>query len=635
MRTISRAGLVLLILGVVVLLSEDATASPASTERVSVNSAGNEGNGASSDPAISADGRHVAFYSFASDLVAGDTNICGLANCPDVFVHDRQAATTTRVSVDSAGVEGNGESYNPAISADGRFVAFDSRATNLVSGDTNNSCDNNGDTVLDNCTDVFVHDLVTTMTTRVSVDSGGIQGNGSSWYPAISADGRFVAFVSGATNLVMNDTNGYQDVFVHDLQTGVTERANVSQFGNQANNPSGQGSVAISADGRFVSFPSFATNLTPETSTGNDFHVQLFVRDREVSVTDLVSQRTDGGPANGDSNASAISADGRFVAFDSGASNLVVGGSSGGRHVFVHDRLAQDTEQVSVDSSGNQANGPSYDPGVAATGRFVSFYSQASNLVAEDNNAESDIFVRDRQTGITIRASLSGEAGQGNNSSHTPEISSGGEYVAFRSNSTNLISGDTNNVEDIFVRDLGDADSDGEWDPFDPNDDNDLLTDATETNCGSDPLNPTSLPERLDTPGDDDGDTLVNEPLPPGAEAYDCDGDGYVGTAETHVGTSDQDPCGGTGWPSDLVPGGLQPNTLNVQDLGSFITPVRRFGKSPPHPDFDVRWDLVPGGTIGGAINLQDVAATIVGPTGYPPMFGGLRAFGRTCPWAP
>jgi Ca2+-binding RTX toxin-like protein len=168
---------------------------------------------------------------------------------------------------------------------------------------------------------------------------------------------------------------------------------------------------------------------------------------------------------------------------------------------------------------------------------------------------------------------------------------------------------------------------------------NDGCPGASETNaCGARALDAASRPERLDTPGDDDGDTLVNEPLPPGAEAYDCDGDGYVGTAEAHVTTSDQDPCGGTGWPSDLypgTPGGFQYNTLNVQDLGSFITPVRRFGTSPGDPDFDVRWDLVPGGTIGGAINLQDVAATIVGPMGYPPMFGGLRAFGKACPWPP
>ena len=165
--------------------------------------------------------------------------------------------------------------------------------------------------------------------------------------------------------------------------------------------------------------------------------------------------------------------------------------------------------------------------------------------------------------------------------------------------------------------------------------DGDGLADTTEVACGSDPFEDGSRPERIDTPGDDDGDTLVNEPLPPGAEAHDCDGDGYVGTSEEIVGTSDQDPCGGTGWPSDLVPGGLQPNTLNIEDLGSFLTPIRRFGKCAGHTEFDARWDLVPGGTIGEAINLEDVAATITGPSGYPPMFGGLRAFGKACPWAP
>jgi hypothetical protein len=171
--------------------------------------------------------------------------------------------------------------------------------------------------------------------------------------------------------------------------------------------------------------------------------------------------------------------------------------------------------------------------------------------------------------------------------------------------------------------------------PLDSDEDSDGLRDINEGPCGSDPLLASSLPERLDTPADDDGDTLVNEALPPGAEAYDCDGDGYTGTVEAHVTTSDQDPCGGSGWPSDLVPGGFQPNALNVQDVASFLTPVRRIGKSPPHADYNARWDLVPGGTIGGAINVQDIAATIAGPSGYPPMFGGARAFGKACPWAP
>jgi beta-lactamase superfamily II metal-dependent hydrolase len=168
--------------------------------------------------------------------------------------------------------------------------------------------------------------------------------------------------------------------------------------------------------------------------------------------------------------------------------------------------------------------------------------------------------------------------------------------------------------------------------------DGDGVNTTDEINCGSNPNHPGSRPERMDTGGDDDGDTLVNEALPPGAQAHDCDGDGYVGTAEAHVGTSDQDPCGGSGWPSDLytsTPGGFQYNTLNIQDLGTFLTPVRRFGTSPGNPDFDPRWDLVPGGTIGGTINVQDVAATITAASGYPPMLAGERAFGKVCAYPP
>ena len=196
----------------------------------------------------------------------------------------------------------------------------------------------------------------------------------------------------------------------------------------------------------------------------------------------------------------------------------------------------------------------------------------------------------------------------------------------------------SDNCPQLFNFDQLDTDADGMGDDCDSNDDNDRLTDSEEGQCGSLPADANSLPERTDTPTDDDGDTFANEPLPPDAWVYDCDGDGYRGYFETNVTTSDQDPCGGSGWPSDLfpgTPGGSEYNTLNIQDLGTFITPVRRFGTSPGNPNFHVRWDLVPGGEIGGAINLQDIAATVTGASGYPPMFGGLRAFGQTCPWAP
>src|SRR5438094_669752 len=189
------------------------------TERVSVASGGTEGNGASLSSALSADGRFVAFVSAATDLVAADTN-----GVSDVFVHDRQTGMTARVSVASGGTQANGVSCSPALSADGRLVAFQSDATNLVVGDTNGK------------TDVFVHDRQTGTTERVSVASGGgTQGTGNSGgffaFPALSADGRLVAFQSDATNLVAGDTNGATDLFVHDRQNGTTARASAPPGG--------------------------------------------------------------------------------------------------------------------------------------------------------------------------------------------------------------------------------------------------------------------------------------------------------------------------------------------------------------------------------------------------------------------
>src|SRR5207245_298074 len=222
-----------------------------------------EGNGASTGVALSADGRFVAFTSVATNLVAGDAN-----GVSDVFVHDRQAGTTERVSVDSAGSEGNGASTGVALSADGRFVAFTSVATNLVAGDTNGAAD------------VFVHDRQTGTTERGSVDSAGSEGNGASTGVALSADGRFVAFTSAATNLVAGDTNGVTDVFVHDRQTGTTERVSVDSAGIEGNGASA--GVALSADGRFVAFTSVATNLVAGDTNGA---ADVFVHDRGTTDT--------------------------------------------------------------------------------------------------------------------------------------------------------------------------------------------------------------------------------------------------------------------------------------------------------------------------------------------------------------
>jgi len=433
-----------LLAGVLVLLATPTGASAQTTERVSVDSAGNEQIGPPPDgptppPSISADGRFVAFDSRATNLVPGDTN-----GRSDVFVHDRQTGITERMSVDGAGNQGNSDSDRPLISANGRFVAFNSRSTNLVPGDTNGT------------SDVFVHDRQTGTTERVSVDNTGNQGNGGSGVVAISADGRFVAFVSTATNLVPGDTNGVLDVFVHDRQTGTTERVSVDSAGDQGNSYSGtiirDYGVTMSADGRFVAFVSAATNLVAGDTNGV---ADVFVHDRQTRTTERVSVDSAGTEGNGASILSEISADGRFVAFWSSATNLVPGDTNGVADVFVHDRQTRITERVSIDSAGNQANGVSTYSAISADGRFVAFVSSATNLVPGDTNGGQDVFVHDRRTGTTERVSVDSAGTESNGSSERPAISADGRFVAFWSSATNLVTGDTNGTSDVFVHDRG------------------------------------------------------------------------------------------------------------------------------------------------------------------------------------
>ncbi len=375
MRLRRSAGLVALTATMVLVVAQSASSASGSgvTSRVSVASDGRQGNADSpysyAPPAISADGRFVAFDSYASNLVAGDTNRKG-----DVFVRDRLAGVTQRVSV-GAGGQAKNYSYSPAISADGRFVAFFSAASNLVAGDTNGKGD------------VFVRDRLAGVTQRVSVGAGG-QANNGSYIPAISADGRFVAFYSAASNLVPGDTNMAFDVFVRDRLAGVTRRVSVGA-GGQGNDSSGN--PAISADGRFVAFGSSASNLVAGDTSGTG---GVFVRDRLAGVTWRVSVGVGGQASNGSGFHPAISADGRFVAFESSASNLVAGDTNRAEDVFVRDRLAGVTRRVSVGASG-QANGPSFSPAISPNGRSVAFGSSASNLVRGDTNGAFDVFVRD------------------------------------------------------------------------------------------------------------------------------------------------------------------------------------------------------------------------------------------------
>jgi Tol biopolymer transport system component len=407
------------------------------TTRVSVDSAGAQGNFGSFGASLSADGRFVAFDFYGSNLVPGDTN--GQSDC---FVHDRETGETTRVSLDSAGGEGNGGSAGARISADGRFVAFVSTASNLVSGDTNGF------------TDCFVHDRETGETTRVSVDSAGAEGNSPSFQPTLSADGRFVAFMSEATDLVAADTNGARDVFLHDRVTGETIRVSVDSQGGQANQDNTFPS--ISTDGRFVAFSSLSSNLVPGDT--NDVY-DVFVHDRVTAATSRMSLDSAGGQGNGGSFESSVSADGRFVAFSSLATDLVESDTNGVSDVFMRDGATGVTSRVSESTAGGQANGASSGsglPSMSPDGRFILFVSDASSLAPADTNAAEDVFVHDQVSHVTTLVSVSSAGAVGNSLCLNGSISADGQLVAFDSSSTNLVAGDTNDRSDVFVHDLRD-----------------------------------------------------------------------------------------------------------------------------------------------------------------------------------
>src|SRR3990172_9405691 len=312
-KLLAAVAVVALATAVLALQGSPGIAAPGTTERASVSTAGVQGDALSGYPAISADGTIVAFRASASNLVPSDTN-----GADDIFVRDRQGGATERVSVDSAGAQADGSSYEAAVSGDGRYVAFRSPATNLVAADTNA------------LGDIFVHNRQTGATERVSVSSAGGQGSGGHNYqPSVTGDGRYVAFRSVASNLVPGDDNAVQDIFVHDRQTGATERVSVTSAGGQATN-----------------------NSYEPTISGN----------------------------------------GRYVTFRSRAADLVAGDTNANDDIFVHDLQTGTTERVSVASGGGQSDGYSANPTITSDGRFVGFYSNASDLTSNDANAAGDIF---------------------------------------------------------------------------------------------------------------------------------------------------------------------------------------------------------------------------------------------------
>ena len=400
-----------------------------------------------------------------SDLTQNGNNIWLDVNAPRISIQPTNFPTNYLAST-TGSASGNGYSDNPSTSSDGRYTVFASDASNLVSGDTNGT------------RDIFLFDNQTNTTRRLNLSRQGEQTNGPSNRPVISADGRYVAFESTATNLILGDTNGFSDIFVVDVITGAIDMLSLDASGTRANNSNFRPS--ISSTGRYVSFESSATNLVSSGTSVGVSHI--YVRDRDVSgsgtfdttgniSTVLVSQSSDGTAANGNSLQSVLSADGRYIAFASDATNLVSSDTNAVRDIFLRDRTGGTTTCVSVATGGTQATGgDSRTPSLSSDGRYIAFASSATNLASGDTNGVSDIFVHDRTTTTTQRISVSTSGTEAVDPSATgfklgsinPSISSTGRYVAFASLANNLTAGDSagqkqnldaNDALDVFVRD--------------------------------------------------------------------------------------------------------------------------------------------------------------------------------------
>jgi Tol biopolymer transport system component len=422
------APVALLALAIAAGCATDAYAVPR-LERVSLASGNGQGNNSSSHPSITPDGRYVVFESRASNLVPNDTN-----GKRDIFIRDRFTMRTERLSVSTGGQEANGDCFTPRLSADGRYVAFSSNATNLVPEGSGGP------------SEIYLHDRVAHTTICASVSNAGAQGNAYNWAPALGREGRYLAFASSSTNLVPDDTNGNSDIFVRDLVAQTTTRVSLSNAGEQPNGRCDY--TAISGNGQVVAFTSLATNLVPGLGQAIQ---RVFTRNLVTQVTSLVSMSNEGVPADNHCEAPSLNNSGQFVAYWSIAANLVPGDTNGVYDAFLYNRLAGTTTRVSVSSSGEQGNDDTWSPVVSDDGTRVAYDSYATNLVPGDTNYNGDVFVHNLTTQETTRISVTSTGTQGNGDSVGPAMDVDGSVITFYSYATNLVPDDTNGAFDVFV----------------------------------------------------------------------------------------------------------------------------------------------------------------------------------------
>lgn len=416
----------------VVLLGVSSPLSAQYVTRVSRGPGGVQANGASRSPSISRDGAFVHFDSGASNLLPGDVN----ANL-DVVRFDRLAGTSTSGSPAPSGgpsTVGSASAGSQTLTADGRFAVFQSSATDYVLGDTNGK------------EDVFVHDFVLGTTTLVSVSSNGAQGNDHSMSPSITPDGRYVAFTSYASNLVVGDTNGFMDVFVRDLQLGVTTRESLSMLGAEGDGISWNG--FLSDDGRYVVFTSNASTLVPGDSNGG---FDVFRRDRLSSAIERVNVGPMGAQVPYAGWWTSMSADGMRVAFDAPDAVDPAHGL-GFNSVFVRDFVTSALIRAAVDSDGLAADGRSWVGTLSPDGRFLTFTSEARNVVWPPTDGGIQAYARDLLTG---EVHLLSQLGDGTRPSRVWGAGSSivsDRWVALTMADVGAV--DTNGVSDVHLADL-------------------------------------------------------------------------------------------------------------------------------------------------------------------------------------
>ena len=391
---------------------------------VSRTAIGEPANGESESPAINADGRWVAFSSRASNLVPEDTN--GVA---DVFVFDRQTQTMMRASVSSEGVQGNGPSTHPSMSADGRFVAFLSAASNLDAIDDTNQAP-----------DIFLRDRRDGITLRVTVDRVGRQTDDESGRPAMSANGRLVVFASKARTLAPGGVEGTWQVYLRDPFVGISDRI------------SGGLNPAISASGDTVAFEAMHLNGI-QNDRGPFGMTNIYTYDHKTGAVNKISQYSYDGHWAGSSERATLNADGRVIAFESGSALMAEDGNRE-RDIYIYDQEVGGLDIASRNGMHGSANGRSEYPSLSADGRFIAFVSEASNLVAWDTNKVADIFVHDRRSGATSRVNLGPHGEPANAPSSEPMLSADGRFLAFASQASNLLPKFTHQWTDIFVAEL-------------------------------------------------------------------------------------------------------------------------------------------------------------------------------------